>query len=44
MSTEGLARDTSLSADEQQFELTVRPTKLTDYIGQRQVKEICASI
>ena len=39
MSTEGLARDTSLSTDEQQFELTVRPTKLADYIGQRQVKE-----
>src|SRR5216110_3214030 len=39
MSTEGLARDTSPSADEQQFELTVRPTKLADYIGQRQVKE-----
>ena len=39
MSTEGLARETSLSTDEQQFELTVRPTKLADYIGQRQVKE-----
>ncbi len=25
--------------DEQQFELTVRPTKLAEYIGQRQVKE-----
>jgi Holliday junction DNA helicase RuvB len=40
MSTEGPARvSDSISADEQQFELTVRPTKLSDYIGQPQVKE-----
>ena len=41
MSTEQPARvrDTPLSADEQQFELTVRPTKLAEYIGQRQVKD-----
>ncbi|HAF23769.1 MAG TPA: Holliday junction branch migration DNA helicase RuvB [Blastocatellia bacterium] len=41
MSTEGPARvsDTAISDDEQQFELTVRPTRLADYIGQRQVKE-----
>ena len=38
MSTEGPAR-APLSDDEQQFELTVRPTRLADYIGQRQVKE-----
>jgi Holliday junction DNA helicase RuvB len=38
MSTEGPAR-APLSDDEQQFELTVRPTKLADYIGQPQVKE-----
>ena len=28
-----------LSVDEQQFELTVRPSNLSEYIGQRQVKE-----
>ena len=28
-----------LTDDEQQFELTVRPTNLSEYIGQRQVKE-----
>ena len=41
MSTEGPARvrDTPLSDDERQFELTVRPSRLLDYIGQRQVKE-----
>ncbi len=41
MSTEGPARisDTSISDDEQQFELTVRPTRLAEYIGQGQVKE-----
>src|SRR2546426_6630520 len=41
MSTEGPARvrDTPLSDDERQFELTVRPTRLEEYIGQRQVKE-----
>ena len=41
MSTEQPARvrDTPLSTDEQQFELTVRPTKLAEYIGQRQVKD-----
>src|SRR6266850_2169805 len=39
MSTEGPARDTTLSDDEQQFESTVRPSKLAEYIGQRQVKE-----
>jgi Holliday junction DNA helicase RuvB len=38
MTTEGPAR-APLGDDEQQFELTVRPTKLADYIGQRQVKE-----
>src|SRR5437773_2242629 len=31
--------DTPLNDDERQFELTVRPTRLADYIGQRQVKE-----
>ena len=41
MSTEQPARvrDTPLSDDEQQFELTVRPSKLAEYIGQRQVKD-----
>src|SRR5207253_1204434 len=41
MSTEGPARvsDPAITDDEQQFELTVRPTRLADYIGQRQVKE-----
>ncbi len=41
MSTEQPARvrDTPLSDDERQFELTVRPSKLADYIGQRQVKD-----
>lgn len=41
MSTEQPARvrDTPLSDDEQQFELTVRPAKLAEYIGQRQVKD-----
>jgi holliday junction DNA helicase RuvB len=28
-----------ISDDERQFELTVRPTKLAEYIGQRQIKE-----
>ncbi len=32
-------RDKPLNDDERQFELTVRPSKLADYIGQRQVKE-----
>src|SRR6266446_4289526 len=32
-------RDTPLSDDERQFELTVRPAKLAEYIGQRQVKD-----
>jgi len=32
-------RDTPLNEDERRFELTVRPTRLADYIGQRQVKE-----
>jgi len=32
-------RDTSLNEDERQFEVTVRPTRLTEYVGQRQVKE-----
>ncbi len=32
-------RNVALSDDEQQFELTVRPTRLLDYIGQTQVKE-----
>jgi Holliday junction DNA helicase RuvB len=31
--------DTPLNDDERQFEMTVRPTRLADYIGQRQVKE-----
>src|SRR5438270_4674916 len=41
MSTEQPARvrDTPLSDDERQFELTVRPAKLAEYIGQRQVKD-----
>jgi Holliday junction DNA helicase RuvB len=41
MSTEQPARvrDTPLSDDERQFEVTVRPAKLAEYIGQRQVKE-----
>jgi len=41
MSTEQPARvrNTPLSDDERQFELTVRPAKLAEYIGQRQVKE-----
>jgi Holliday junction DNA helicase RuvB subunit len=39
MSTEGPARDTNISTDDQQFELSVRPTRLAEYIGQRQVKE-----
>ena len=41
MSTEQPARvrDTPLSDDERQFELTVRPAKLAEYIGQRQIKE-----
>src|SRR6266576_295150 len=41
MSTEQPARvrDTPLNDDERQFELTVRPAKLAEYIGQRQVKE-----
>src|SRR6267142_4256695 len=38
MNTEGPAR-APLSYEEQQFELTVRPTRLADYIGQRHVKE-----
>src|ERR1051325_11739146 len=38
MSIEGPAR-APLSDDEQQFELTVRPTRLAEYIGQPQVKE-----
>src|SRR6476620_5989636 len=40
MSTEQPARvrDTPLSDDERQFELTVRPAKLAEYIGQRQVQ------
>ena len=38
MSTEGPAR-APLTDDEQQFELTVRPTRLAEYIGQPQVKE-----
>ena len=32
-------RDAPLDDEERQFELTVRPTRLSDYIGQRQVKE-----
>ena len=32
-------RDTPLSDDERQFESTVRPSQLAEYIGQRQVKE-----
>ena len=32
-------RDTPLSDDERQFESTVRPSKLAEYIGQGQVKE-----
>jgi Holliday junction DNA helicase RuvB len=32
-------RDRPLNEDERQFELTVRPTKLAEYIGQRQIKE-----
>ena len=32
-------REETLSADERQFELTLRPTRLAEYIGQRQVKE-----
>lgn len=32
-------RDTPLSDDERQFESTVRPSQLGEYIGQRQVKE-----
>ena len=41
MSTEQPARvrDEALNDDERQFELTVRPTRLSEYIGQRQVKE-----
>src|SRR2546421_7979942 len=32
-------RDTPLSDDERQFESTVRPSQVAEYIGQRQVKE-----
>ncbi|HEY6120357.1 MAG TPA: Holliday junction branch migration DNA helicase RuvB [Pyrinomonadaceae bacterium] len=32
-------REETLSDDERQFELTLRPTRLAEYIGQRQVKE-----
>ena len=32
-------RDAPLSDADRQFELTVRPTKLAEYIGQRQIKE-----
>src|SRR5207302_7800643 len=32
-------RNTPLSDDEPQFESTVRPSQLAEYIGQRQVKE-----
>lgn len=32
-------REAPLSDDERQFELTLRPTRLAEYIGQRQVKE-----
>lgn len=32
-------RDVPIDSEERQFELTVRPTKLADYIGQRQIKE-----
>lgn len=32
-------RDAPINDDERQFELTVRPTRLAEYIGQRQVKE-----
>jgi Holliday junction DNA helicase RuvB len=33
------ARGATLNEDERQFELTLRPTRLEEYIGQRQVKE-----
>jgi Holliday junction DNA helicase RuvB len=39
MSTESGPARAPLTDDEQQFELTVRPTNLSEYIGQRQVKE-----
>ena len=32
-------KDAPLDEEERQFELTVRPTRLADYIGQRQIKE-----
>jgi Holliday junction DNA helicase RuvB len=32
-------KDNPLNEEERQFELTVRPTRLSEYIGQRQVKE-----
>jgi holliday junction DNA helicase RuvB len=32
-------KDAPLNEDERQFELTVRPTRLSEYIGQKQVKE-----
>src|SRR6059036_1182821 len=33
------APDATLSDEERQFELTLRPTRIAEYIGQRQVKE-----
>src|SRR5712691_6990335 len=33
------APDATLTDEERQFELSLRPTRLTEYIGQRQVKE-----
>lgn len=41
MSTEQPARvhDETPNDEERQFELTVRPARLSEYIGQRQVKE-----
>src|SRR5260370_8854886 len=33
------APDATLSDEERQFDLTLRPTRIEEYIGQRQVKE-----
>lgn len=37
--TSALIKDSSANDDERQFDLTLRPNRIDDYIGQRQVKE-----
>jgi len=38
-STSARIKDTAATDDDRQFDLTLRPTRIEDYIGQRQVKE-----